>query len=156
MKGYIFRFVSLLGERYTHGHVHEFFKQLKKDPTQLTVLGDGTQKKSYLYVRDAVEAIHHVIQLNTVENARHGVQIYNVGTEEYCNVIQSLSWICAELGADPKLSFTGGSRGWIGDNPFIFLDTSKLRETGWRARLSIREAVLQTIRWLESNEGEYS
>ncbi len=152
IEGYIFRFVSILGERYTHGHVFDFYRQLLADPNRLKVLGDGYQRKSYLYVQDCVSAILHVIALATAERAKHRCEIYNLGVDHYCNVRDSISWICERLGVNPQLEFTGGERGWVGDNPFIFLDTTKVRATGWEPELSIREAILRTLQWLEKNQ----
>ena len=151
-EGYIFRFVSILGERYTHGHVFDFCKQLLANPKRLMVLGDGTQRKSYLYVHDCLEAILRVMRSETAAVARHRSVVYNLGTDEYCSVRDSISWICVRLGVDPTLEFAGGDRGWIGDNPFIFLETKKVRDTGWKPRLTIRESVLRTVEWLLANQ----
>jgi len=151
-EGYIFRFVSILGERYTHGHVFDFYKQLLEHPDRLRVLGDGSQRKSYLYVQDCVSAMLHVINRATAAAAPHRVQIYNLGTQEYCQVKDSIQWICEALGLNPKLEFTGGERGWIGDNPFIFLDTSKIRAEGWQSSLTIRQGILRTLEWLQENQ----
>jgi UDP-glucose 4-epimerase len=150
-EGYIFRFVSILGERYMHGHVFDFYKQLLNDPTKLRVLGDGNQRKSYLYVQDCISAMLHVIRLGLAAEAKHRSIVFNLGADECCTVKESISWICSYLGLKPELYFTGGERGWIGDNPFIFLDTSKMRATGWRPCLSIKEAVERTVDWLRAN-----
>jgi UDP-glucose 4-epimerase len=150
-EGYIFRFVSILGERYTHGHVFDFYQQLLEHPEHLRVLGDGTQRKSYLYVQDCVDAILHVTTGRTAREARHRVQVYNLGADEYCRVTDSIGWICGHLGLKPELRFAGGERGWVGDNPFIFLETAKIRATGWRAKLSIREGIIRTVEWLQQN-----
>lgn len=150
-EGYIFRFVSILGERYSHGHVFDFYKQLIDHPDHLLVLGDGTQRKSYLYVQDCVDAILHVIERRTAEGAKHRVQIYNLGTAEYCHLIESIGWICMHLGLKPLLRFSGGDRGWIGDNPFIFLDTAKIRSTGWAPKLTIQQGIIRTVEWLQQN-----
>jgi len=146
MEGHIFRFVSIMGERYTHGHVFDFYKQLLEHPGELRVLGNGTQRKSYLYVQDCVDAI-----LLALERASARVNIFNLGTDEYCEVKQSIGWICERLGLRPKLEYTGGDRGWIGDNPFIFLDCGRMRALGWRPRLAIRQAVVRTVEYLQSN-----
>jgi UDP-glucose 4-epimerase len=151
-EGYIFRFVSILGERYTHGHVFDFYKQLMADPTYLRVLGDGNQRKSYLYLQDCLNAILHVMGQETAQSAKHRCEIYNLGAEEYCRLKDSISWICERLKVDPTLEFTGGERGWIGDNPFIFLDTTKMRKTGWSSELTIRQSVERTVDWLAANE----
>jgi UDP-glucose 4-epimerase len=150
-EGYIFRFVSILGERYTHGHVFDFYKQLREHPDHLRVLGDGTQRKSYLYIQDCLNAIVHAIDLGSAAAAKHRSIVFNLGTDEFCTVRDSIGWICSHLGLSPELEFTGGKRGWVGDNPFIFLDTNKIRETGWRNELSIRDAVLRTVHWLHDN-----
>ena len=146
MQAFIFRFVSILGERYTHGHVIDFYKQLRSHPAYLEVLGNGSQRKSYLYVQDCLDAM-----LLAIESARGKVNIYNLGTDEYCEVSDSIGWICAHIGLAPELRYKGGDRGWIGDNPFIFLDCTSIRSLGWRPRLSIRQAVIRTVEFLEQN-----
>lgn len=151
-EGYIFRFVSILGERYTHGHVFDFYRQLLEHPDRLTVLGDGTQRKSYLYIQDCLSAILHVMNLVTAREVKHRSQVYNLGSPEYCCVTESIGWICEHLGLKPKLEFTGGGRGWVGDNPFIFLDTAKIEETGWRAQMTIRDGIIRTLAWLQENQ----
>jgi UDP-glucose 4-epimerase len=146
-QGWIFRFVSILGERYSHGHVFDFYKRLRANPTELEVLGNGQQRKSYLYVQDCIDAM-----LLAVDNARDKVNIFNLGTDEYCKVTDSIAWITGHLGLTPKLAFSGGERGWIGDSPFIFLDCSKIRSLGWKPSLSIREGILRTVQYLQMNE----
>jgi UDP-glucose 4-epimerase len=147
MQGWIFRFVSILGERYTHGHVFDFYRSLRRDPTRLRVLGNGRQRKSYLYVQDCIDAI-----LAAVARADARVNVFNLGADEYCEVNDSIGWICEHLGVAPALEYTGGDRGWIGDNPFIFLDTSRIRGLGWRPTLTIRESVLRTLQYLERHD----
>jgi UDP-glucose 4-epimerase len=147
VRAHIFRFVSILGERYTHGHVFDFYKQLLAHPDEIVVLGDGKQRKSYLYVADCVDAM-----LLAVERGSDALTILNLGTDEWCTVDQSLDWICARLGLGPRRRYTGGERGWVGDSPFIFLDTSRVRALGWRPRLSIREAVVRTVDYLRTND----
>jgi UDP-glucose 4-epimerase len=146
MKAYIFRFVSILGERYTHGHVFDFYKQLLSNPAELRVLGNGLQRKSYLYIQDCIDAIFWA-----QENAKNAVNIFNLGTDEYCQVNDSIGWICEYLKLEPQRNYTGGDRGWIGDNPFIFLDCTRMRNLGWKPKLSIREGVFQTIKYLSEN-----
>jgi UDP-glucose 4-epimerase len=154
-EAYIFRFVSILGERYTHGHVFDFYRQLTEHPDRLRVLGDGTQRKSYLYVQDCLDAMLHVTRLATAKDAKHHTQVYNLGTPEYVEVNQSIGYICAALGVKPKFEYTGGNRGWIGDNPFIFLDTKKIQATGWKPKLTIEQGIIRTLRWLEANRWVY-
>lgn len=145
-KAYIFRFVSILGERYTHGHVFDFYKQLLKNPDELFILGNGLQRKSYLYIQDCIDAIFFALQ-----HAQHYINIFNLGTDEYCEVNDSITWICKYLNLNPKRVYGGGDRGWIGDNPFIFLDTKKIRALGWKPKLSIQEGIKQTIQYLQEN-----
>ncbi len=145
-QAYIFRFVSILGERYTHGHVFDFCKKLADDPTKLYVLGNGHQRKSYLYVKDCMEAI-----LTVIRNANEKVNIFNLGTDEYCEVNDSIRWISGKLGVSPELSYAGGERGWIGDNPFIYLDTKKVRSLGWAPKASIQDGVEKTVEYLQAN-----
>ena len=150
-ESYIFRFVSILGERYTHGHIFDFYKQLIEHPEYLNVLGDGTQRKSYLYVQDCVDAMLHVLTLNS-ENK---VNIYNLGTNEYVQVNDSVRYIVEHLNLNPEIRYSGGNKGWIGDNPFIFLDTTKIRNTGWNAKLTIKQGVISTLTWLQKNQWVY-
>ena len=151
-EGYIFRFVSILGERYTHGHVLDFYKQLLANPGHLKVLGDGTQQKSYLYIGDCLNAMLHVLNLGTAKKAKHRVEIYNLGTDEYVQVNNSIRYLCGALGCQPKLEYTGGKKGWVGDNPFIFLDTKKIRATGWKTTLTIEQSIIRTLQWLQQNQ----
>jgi UDP-glucose 4-epimerase len=146
LQSYIFRFVSILGERYSHGHVFDFYQQLSQHPEHLHVLGDGHQKKSYLYVQDCIDAI-----LTAIERANDRVNIFNLGTDEYCEVNDSIGWICEHLGLHPKLTYSGGERGWVGDSPFILLDCSRIRALGWRPRITIKQAVLATIQYVSAD-----
>jgi UDP-glucose 4-epimerase len=146
LQGFIFRFVSILGERYSHGHVFDFYQQLRTNPDELRVLGDGRQRKSYLYVQDCIDAI-----LTVIDRAQEKVNVFNLGTDEYCQVNDSIDWITGHLGLDPARTYTGGERGWIGDSPFIFLDTAKIQAFGWKPKLSIREGIIRTLDYLRAN-----
>ena len=146
IKARIFRFVSLLGERYSHGLIFDFMRQLAKDPERLHVLGDGKQRKSYLHVQDCIDGI---LLGSTATDER--IQIFNLGTDEVCQVFDSVGWITGRLKLSPRLSFSGGRRGWIGDIPLIHLGTSRIRSIGWRPKRSIREAVELTVDWLDAN-----
>jgi UDP-glucose 4-epimerase len=146
--GVIFRFVSILGERYTHGHVFDFCRSLRKDPSRLRVLGDGRQEKSYLYVGDCVSAMKLVME-QPLEPGM--IAAYNLGTDETIVVDESIATITAHLGITPELEYTGGIRGWIGDSPLIHLDCERIRSLGWRPTLTIRDAIGRTVDWLEKN-----
>jgi UDP-glucose 4-epimerase len=147
MQAWIFRFVSILGERYTHGHVFDFYKKLKKDPNVLNVLGNGKQRKSYLYIGDCLDAI-----MIALKNFNDKINIVNLGTDEYVEVNNSIDIITNSLNLKPEIIYSGGERGWVGDNPFIFLDTKKIRSTGWRPKLTIREGISKTLDYLVRNE----
>ena len=155
-EGYVFRFVSILGERYTHGHVFDFYKQLAEHPDHLKVLGDGLQRKSYLYVQDCLDAMLHVMNAGLALKARHRVEVFNLGTPEYVQVNNSIGYICDALGLKPRLEYTGGERGWVGDNPFIFLETKKVSATGWKPKLTIEQGIIRTLHWLQANQWVYA
>lgn len=145
-QAWIFRFVSILGERYTHGHVFDFYKRLLENPCELPVLGDGRQRKSYLYIQDCISAMFTALRM-----AHDNVNIFNLGTDEYCEVNDSIGWITESLGLSPRRVYAGGDRGWVGDNPLIFLDTTRIRSLGWAPALTIREAIQRTLTYLEAN-----
>ena len=146
MRGWIFRFVSILGERYTHGHIFDFYRRLLNDPDNLHILGNGKQRKSYLYIHDCLNAM-----FKAVEVAPDAVNVLNLGTDEYVEVNDSVDLITDHLGLTPERSYAGGERGWIGDSPFIFLQCDRMRSLGWQPGLSIRDGILKTLKWLEQN-----
>jgi UDP-glucose 4-epimerase len=86
-----------------------------------------------------------------MEKAQRKVNVFNLGTDEFCRVDDSIGWICEYLGLSPQRTYAGGQRGWIGDSPFIFLDCARIRALGWRPRLSIREGVIRTLQYLQHN-----
>jgi UDP-glucose 4-epimerase len=147
--GLMFRFVSLLGERYTHGHVFDFYRALKRDPTRLRVLGDGRQEKSYLYVQDCVTAMLTAAGVHEPEEG--ATHVYNLGTDETVTVEQSVANIVGHLGLTPEVDYAGGRRGWAGDSPLIHLDCGRIRELGWMPTLSIAQATVRTLEWFEAN-----
>ena len=146
----IFRFVSILGPRYTHGHVFDFVAQLRNDPSRLRILGDGTQRKSYLHVDDCVAAIANRLPHDP------GLEVLNLGVDNYCTVRDSVGWITGRMGLEPELDFQGGDRGWVGDNPFILLDTTRMKALGWEPSVTIRAAVEATVDWLVANPWVFS
>jgi UDP-glucose 4-epimerase len=145
-QAYLFRFVSILGERYTHGHVFDFYRQLLEHPERLDVLGNGRQRKSYLYVQDCISAI-----LVAAERAHGPVNVFNLGTNEYCEVNDSIGWITKALALAPERRYAGGERGWIGDSPFIFLDCARIRALGWQPALTIEQGIIRTLEFLRAN-----
>jgi UDP-glucose 4-epimerase len=147
--GVICRFVSVLGERYTHGHVFDFYRALKRDPTRLRVLGDGRQRKSYMYVQDCVSALLAAADRHQGDRAAH---VYNLGTDETLLVDESVAIIVEHLSLAPRIEYTGGRRGWVGDSPLIRLDTTRIRALGWRPRLTIEQALVRTLEWFDAND----
>jgi UDP-glucose 4-epimerase len=141
----VFRFVSVLGPRYSHGHVIDFVRQLTSDGGRLTILGDGSQRKSYMHVSDCVAAVVGELECDAP------FRVLNLGVDGYCTVTESAGWIAARLGLEPELTYTGGDRGWVGDNPFIFLDAQAARTRGWQPRYGIRDAVESTVDYLLAN-----
>jgi UDP-glucose 4-epimerase len=145
-QSWIFRFVSVLGARYTHGHVFDFVKQLRHDPQNLVVLGDGRQRKSYMDVSDCIDAI-----LLAVTAAQGKTNIFNLGLSDYVELNQSIAWITEQMGLKPALQYTGGERGWVGDSPFVWLDPARIMALGWKPKVSIEQAVRGTVDWLQEN-----
>jgi UDP-glucose 4-epimerase len=145
-QAWIFRFVSILGENYHHGHIYDFYKKLLANPRRLEILGNGEQRKSYLYVQDCIDAI-----LIAMDKADRQVNIFNLGTNEHSSVNDSIRCICERLNLQPEMVYQGGSRGWVGDNPLIFLNCDRIRALGWRPRLSIREGIIRTLEYLMNN-----
>jgi UDP-glucose 4-epimerase len=146
MQVWIFRFVSLLGPRYTHGHVIDFWRQLRRDPTRLEVLGNGKQKKSYLHVLDCVAAMFVAIA-----RSRGAINVLNLGHTEWLEVDHSIAIIARTMGVSPALRYAGGERGWVGDSPRILLDTARIRALGWTPVRSIEDGVIDTLRFLDAN-----
>jgi len=137
MDGRIFRFVNILGAANNHGVVGDFIRKLRANPKKLEILGDGRQRKSSLHVSDCLSGIE--------SGVRHGkgrTDIYNIGNDDYVLVDDIADEICAAMGLDGvEYRHTGGIRGWTGDMPFVFLDNSKLRATGWKPTMTSRQAV---------------
>jgi UDP-glucose 4-epimerase len=146
MRAIVVRFVSVLGPHYTHGHVIDFVRNIRRDPSRLRVLGDGTQRKSYLHVDDCVGAVSRLLRDSSAEG------VFNLGLDDTCTVRESIAWICERLGVSPKLEFSGGRQGWIGDNPHIHLAIDRILATGWVPSWSIRESVEATVDWLVDQE----
>ena len=149
-QAWIFRFVSILGPRYTHGHVYDFIRKLLINPNQIEVLGDGNQRKGYLHINDCVSGIIHVL-----ENANDNINIFNLGRNETCTVKESLGYICKKMGLSPEFMYTGGKGGWIGDNPVIQLSPDKIESLGWKSKYSIKDSIESTVDWIMANQWVY-
>jgi UDP-glucose 4-epimerase len=139
LTGRSFRFANVVGPRQTHGVGYDFIRRLKLDPTRLQILGDGSQRKSYLHVDDVLAAIFAV---EAASQARYDV--FNVATEDSITVREIADLAVRISGLDPSsvhYEFTGGDRGWKGDVPIVRLDSSKIKALGWRPARTSVEAI---------------
>jgi len=146
-----FRFVSILGARYTHGHVFDFMKSLLKDSSRIDILGDGKQLKSYLHIKDLIKGLWTVI-----ESKPTGYEIYNIGHDDTMTVDTSVSYITREMNIEPQRFYSGGTRGWIGDSPRIQLDCTKLKKLGWHYSYDLETSVKDTVRYLLENKSLFN
>ena len=144
IQSWIIRFPNVVGERTTHGVIHDFIKKLKENPKQLKILGNGTQKKPYVYVKDLVEVMFFIYQ-----NAKDRLNYYNVGVEDQTAVTEIANIVCEEIGLNNvKYEYTGGNVGWRGDVSQFKYDLDKIHQLGWKAKYSSTstEAVRIAIR----------
>jgi len=147
MRCFSYRFVSWIGERYTHGIIFDVMKKLAKNPATLPLLGDGTQRKSYLYVKDGVRGIMLGIAKSTDRK-----NVYNLGHDYFITVAEVASIIVDELGLKHvTLEYAGGKRGWVGDSPVVHLDTTRIKAHGWHPETAIEEGIRRTVRFLKEN-----
>lgn len=147
IRSFVYRFVSWIGERYTHGVVFDILKKLAADPTKLPLLGDGTQQKSYLYVKDGVRGI-----LTGIDRATENKNIFNLGHDQFMNVSELVRVVLEEVGTpEVRLEYAGGKRGWVGDSPLVHLDTTRLKALGWKPETTIEEGLRRTVRYLLQN-----
>ncbi len=141
---WIFRFVSLVGERHPHGVTYDFVNKLQADPTKLEIIGDGNQRKSFLYIGDCIDGM-----MFAFENANEKVNIFNLGVDEYIVIKDLADIVVTEMGLNEvEYEFTGGERGWVGDAPLVYLSIAKIKTLGWEPKVSIEEGVRRTVRWL--------
>ncbi|MBN2066751.1 MAG: NAD-dependent epimerase/dehydratase family protein [Candidatus Thermoplasmatota archaeon] len=144
MQGWIFRFANIVGERGTHGVIVDFIKKLRNDPKHLEILGDGKQKKPYLYVKDCVDAM-----LFGCQHAQDQINVLNLGCDTATQVTRIAEIVVEEMGLnDVTFSYTGGTRGWKGDVPYFQLDTTKMKKLGWTATYLSDDAVRETTKVL--------
>jgi UDP-glucose 4-epimerase len=141
MRAWIARFPNVVGERATHGVIYDFIERLKQDPSRLRVLGDGRQAKPYLYVKDLVEALVYIWR-----NATAPVNLFNIGVTTRTNVERIAETIVEMMRITPRIEYTGGSRGWVGDVPQVRYRLDKLHALGWHARRDSDEAVRTAVR----------
>ncbi len=144
IKGIMLRYANIIGPRLTHGVIYDFYNKLKKNPAELEILGDGKQKKSYLHVKDCVQA-----SILCAEKGKKPFDIFNIGSEEQISVVGIADAICEEMGLkNVEYKFTGGDRGWKGDVPVMMLDISKIKSLGWVPSKSINQSIRDTVRWI--------
>ena len=143
-KAYIFRFVSFVGERYTHGIIFDVLKKVKKNPKILNLLSDGTPKKSSVYVKDGIEAIFKVIN-----SSKEQINIFNIGHDDILTVDQIVDTILKAANIKIRKNYLGGNKGWMGDNNFVHLDNKKLKKLGWKPKLSFKEGIKKTVEYLQ-------
>lgn len=149
MRSVIYRFANVVGPRSTHGVTYDFIKKLRKDGSELEILGDGSQKKSYLYISDCIDAM-----LFGIEKSSDRVEILNIGSEDWVDVRKIADIISEEMHLSPEYRFTGGvdgGRGWKGDVKIMRLSIDKLRNMGWQPEHGSEEAIRMTARWLISS-----
>lgn len=142
-KAYIFRFVSFIGERYTHGIIYDLMKLISSSPTKLSLLSDGTPKKTSLYIKDGINAIFTIIK-----RAKETINIYNIGHDEIKTVNEIVDTVMDNLNCSIPKIYTGGSKGWMGDNNYVHLDISKLKALGWVPQISFEDGIGITVKYL--------
>jgi UDP-glucose 4-epimerase len=147
LKGTILRYANIIGQRSTHGICYEFYNKLKKNPKELEILGDGKQKKSYLHVKDTVDA-----SIFAKEHTKGDWDVFNVGSEEQITVKDITDTIVEFMKLkNVKYNYAGGSAGWKGDITQMMLSIDKLKKLGWKPRYSIKESIADTLNYLKEN-----
>ena len=137
---WITRFPNVVGERFTHGVIYDFIKKLHNNPEVLEVLGNGEQCKPYVYVKDLVEAILYVI-----DHANEKYNVYMIGSDSRTKVKEIATMVIEEMGLNPKIRYTGGDRGWVGDVPEFRYNLTKINKLGWTAPHDSNESVRLAI-----------
>ncbi len=144
VQSWIFRFANVVGKNGTHGALVDFVRSLRRDPTRLTILGDGTQTKPYLHVSECIEGM-----LYGLEHAKERINVFNLTCEDTASVDTIARMVAHEMGLDEvTFTYTGGNRGWTGDVPYVYLDARRMAALGWRAHYRSEEAVRRAIREL--------
>ncbi|SFR33214.1 MULTISPECIES: NAD-dependent epimerase/dehydratase family protein [Halorubrum] len=143
IQSWVFRFANIVGPRQRGNVIPDFIEKLDEDPTELEILGDGRQEKSYMHVTECVDAIRHV-----VEGADDAYNVYNLGTRTTTSVTDIADIVSDELGVDPEYAYTGGDRGWTGDVPKMRLSIAKLADLGWEPSIESDAAVRRSAREL--------
>lgn len=143
---YIFRFVSFIGERYTHGIIFDILKKIKKNPNVLEILSDGTPRKSSVYIEDGIKAI-----FKGIHSSSDQISVFNIGHDEVLTVDEIIDTILKAGNITIKKKYLGGDRGWKGDMNFVYLDNSKLKKLGWKPEYSFKEGIRKTVAYIQSS-----
>lgn len=148
LKAYIFRFVSFLGPRYSHGIISDVIKKTMQSPDLIELFSDGSPKKSSLAVSDGIESIFKVI-----EKSKDQISIYNIGHDEVMTVSEIVDSILQALELNSiKKKWLGKKSNWKGDNEFVHLSNKKLNKLGWKPKKTIKEAIFETVKFLQNNQ----
>ncbi len=153
IKAVVFRLANIIGKRSNHGVIYDFINKLKANPHRLEILGDGTQRKSYLHVSDTVEAMLYLFKEFLKEDKIYDA--YNIGSEDWITVTEIAEIVSREMGLNPEFYFTGGvdgGRGWKGDVKIMLLNIEKAKAKGWKPKMNSKEAVEKTVRELLGKE----
>lgn len=147
IRSWSFRFANVVGERCRRGVVWDFVHKLKRNPSELEILGNGKQSKEYLYVRDCVDGM-----MTGYRKSKEAVNAFNLGHETQTVVDEVANLVIAEMGVDSvRRTYTGGVGGWIGDNPLVVLSLERIRKLGWSPLASPEDAIRRTTRWTLNN-----
>ncbi|MGQ4892724.1 MAG: NAD-dependent epimerase/dehydratase family protein [Candidatus Njordarchaeia archaeon] len=151
VRSLVLRFANVIGSRLRHGVIYDFIRKLQKDPSQLEILGDGSQRKSYLHVKDTVEAVLYLFDV--FRESGKIFDVFNIGSEDWVTVREIADIVSSVMGLNPKYYFTGGvdgGRGWVGDVKYMLLDISKAKSAGWFPKMNSYDAVKLAAREIYS------
>jgi UDP-glucose 4-epimerase len=149
----VVRYANIFGDRSTHGVGYDFFLKLRENPRSLSILGDGMQQKSYLYISDCIDATIRVG--DNLDRQTKWFDVFNVGSDEWNTVIEIASLYEKELGlTSVKHEFTGGSKGWVGDVAKMLISIEKIKQIGYIPKVSFQEGVHRYCNWLKAHEEE--
>jgi UDP-glucose 4-epimerase len=153
VRALILRFANIVGPRQTHGVIVDFIKKLRKNPEVLEILGDGTQRKSYLHVNDLIDGMRTALEY--LRSSSNKYEVFNVGNVDWITVKEIADLVVEEMGLrNVKYVYnpaTLDGRGWVGDVKLMLLDVRKLMSLGWKPRLTSKEALREAIRWVKGN-----
>jgi len=147
-KAWMFRFANVTGAGQNRGVIYDLLSKLKDNPDELLVLGNGKQIKSFFDVEDCVKGLIDI----PLTDKNNNVELYNLGNTMTITIGELAKIVSDEAGLFPKIKYSGGDRGWIGDTPHTIIDISKVLETGWKPNYTCEQAIRRTVRWLLENE----